>query len=219
LPRTHPKYPLYAQAEPLLYPEKAPPLQLKLCELDQVFVDGVHTHLYPVVLPEVKDLKVNVAGSHAKEEVPNEPDKFSVAETAVVAVINFTEPPPLPDSQVIQPTGGWLTVVDTALLAEDAFDVPTAFVAVTVNVYDVPAVKPLTVIGDELPVAVTLPGLDVTVYWVIAEPPLFAGALNDTDKLDVVALPALTPVGGSGLVAPAPPIIMFLIDIKLILRR
>jgi hypothetical protein len=59
----------------------------------------------------------------------------------------------------------------------------------------------------------------VTVKPVIAEPPLFAGALKDTTKLDEVALPALTPVGGSGLVAPAPPIIIALIDIRLILRR
>jgi hypothetical protein len=147
------------------------------------------------------------------------PLKFCEAETEVSALINLRSPLPLPPVQVNQPTGGCGEDVETALLAEDALDVPIAFVAVTVNVYDVPAVKPLTVIGDELPVAVTPPGLDVTVYWVIAEPPLFAGALNDTDKLDVVALPALTPVGGSGLVAPAPPIIIALIDIRLILRR
>jgi hypothetical protein len=162
---------------------------------------------------------VYVTGSHAIDEVPFVPSNCCEEETEVSALINITPPLPLPLFQVAQPTGVWLTLVDTALLAEDASDVPIAFVAVTVNVYDVPAVKPLTVIGDELPVAVTPPGLDVTVYWVIAEPPLFAGALNDTDKLDVVALPALTPVGGSGLVAPAPPIIMFLIDIRLILRR
>ena len=57
------------------------------------------------------------------------------------------------------------------------------------------------------------PGLDVTVKPVIAEPPLFAGALNDTLIVVVVALPALTPVGAPGAVAPAPPIIMFRIDI------
>jgi hypothetical protein len=49
------------------------------------------------------------------------------------------------------------------LLAEDAGDVPIALVAVTVNVYAVPVVKPLTVIGDDPPVPVTPPGLDVTV--------------------------------------------------------
>jgi hypothetical protein len=51
----------------------------------------------------------------------------------------------------------------TELLGDDATDVPIAFVAVTVNVYDVPLVKPVTVIGDELPVPVAPPGLAVTV--------------------------------------------------------
>jgi hypothetical protein len=49
------------------------------------------------------------------------------------------------------------------LLAALAEDVPTALVAVTVNVYGVPVVKPVTTIGDDVPVAVMPPGLDVTV--------------------------------------------------------
>jgi hypothetical protein len=106
----------------------------------------------------------------------------------------------------------------TELLAEDAGDVPIAFVAVTVNVYAVPLLKPETVIGLEPPDAVTPPGLDVTVKLVIAEPPLFAGAekVTDAEALPAVAVPI---VGASGGLAPAPPIIMFLIDIRLILRR
>jgi hypothetical protein len=36
-------------------------------------------------------------------------------------------------------------------------------VAVTVNVYAVPLVRPVIVIGDALPLAVMLPGEDVTV--------------------------------------------------------
>jgi len=47
--------------------------------------------------------------------------------------------------------------------AEDALDVPVAFVAVTVNVYAVAAVNPLTVIDDALPVPVKPPGELVTV--------------------------------------------------------
>ena len=47
--------------------------------------------------------------------------------------------------------------------AEDALDVPYAFVAVTVNVYDVPLVNPEIVIGDVLPVPVKPPGELVTV--------------------------------------------------------
>jgi hypothetical protein len=51
----------------------------------------------------------------------------------------------------------------TLLDAADAALTPTAFVAVTVNVYAVPFVKPATMIGLAAPVAVMPPGLDVTV--------------------------------------------------------
>jgi hypothetical protein len=40
------------------------------------------------------------------------------------------------------------------VLGEEAFPVPTAFVAVTVKVYVVPFVRPVMVIGEEPPVAV-----------------------------------------------------------------
>ena len=49
-----------------------------------------------------------------------------------------------------------------ALEGKDALLVPIAFVATTVNVYDVPFVSPVTMIGDTLPVAVIPPGFDVT---------------------------------------------------------
>jgi hypothetical protein len=47
--------------------------------------------------------------------------------------------------------------------ALEAAPVPTAFVAFTVNVYAVPLVSPVTVIGDEVPVAVMPWGEEVTV--------------------------------------------------------
>jgi hypothetical protein len=74
---------------------------------------------------------------------------------------------------------------------------------VTVNVYDNPDVKPVTVIGLELPDAVMLPGDEVTVYDVIGEPPLY-GAVNDTDILVLDNAVADTPVGALGLVAIIP---------------
>jgi hypothetical protein len=58
----------------------------------------------------------------------------------------------------------------TPLDGLDAFDVPLAFVAVTVNVYPVPPVSPETVIGLDEPVAVIEPGLDVTVNDVAVSP-------------------------------------------------
>ena len=50
--------------------------------------------------------------------------------------------------------------------ADDALEavlVPTELVAVTVKVYAVPFVSPVTVIGDDVPVAVMPPGEEVTV--------------------------------------------------------
>jgi hypothetical protein len=69
----------------------------------------------------------------------------------------------------------------TELLAELAGLVPAIFVAVTVNVYVVPPINPSTVIGDDAPVPVSPPVLDVTLYAVIAAPPSFAGAVNVMD--------------------------------------
>ena len=68
----------------------------------------------------------------------------------------------------------------TELLVPDAVLVPNAFVAVTVNVYVVPFVRPVMVIGDAPPVAVKPPTLDVTVYVVIGEPPGSAGGVKLT---------------------------------------
>ena len=53
--------------------------------------------------------------------------------------------------------------VVTEVDAPEATDVAAAFEAVTVNVYAVDALKPVTLIGEVLPVVVTPPGDDVTV--------------------------------------------------------
>jgi hypothetical protein len=45
----------------------------------------------------------------------------------------------------------------------DAGPAPAAFVAVTVNVYAVPFVKPVTVIGPPVEVAEIFPGLEIAV--------------------------------------------------------
>ena len=49
------------------------------------------------------------------------------------------------------------------LLEVDERLLPITFVAVTVNVYEVPLLKPVTVIGEVVPVAVMLEGDEVTV--------------------------------------------------------
>ena len=83
----------------------------------------------------------------------------------------------------------------------DASPVPTLFVAVTVNVYGVPSVRPTTA-ADVAPavVAVTLPGDDVTVYMVIALPPSDDGAVHETVAC-VSPGTALTAVGAPGTAA------------------
>jgi hypothetical protein len=81
----------------------------------------------------------------------------------------------------------------TLLDGADAGLVPRAFLAVTVNVYVVPAVNPVTVIGLTVPVAVLPPGLAVTVY-PVTEP---VGAVKLTVAWPVPAV-AVTLVGGPG---------------------
>jgi hypothetical protein len=49
------------------------------------------------------------------------------------------------------------------LLVPEGVPVPTAFVAVTVNVYVVPFTRPVMIIGEEPPVAVKPPTFEVTV--------------------------------------------------------
>ena len=81
----------------------------------------------------------------------------------------------------------------------DAAEVPAAFVAVTVNVYGVPAVSPVTVIVPEPAwdtVPVKEPVSEVAVYLVIAEPPLDAGNVNAT-VADVDPAAVTTPMVGA----------------------
>jgi len=108
-------------------------------------------------------------------------------------------PPPEPFTTVSAWVVGAPVVGVTELEAAEAGPVPTAFVAVTVNVYAVPLVKPVTVIGLVVPVAVMLPGLEVTVKPVIGLPPLLVGAVNVT-VADALPAVAVTAVGAPGTV-------------------
>jgi hypothetical protein len=62
-------------------------------------------------------------------------------------------------------------------------------------------VNPLTVTGEEVPVPVMLLGDEITVYPVIAPPPILVGAVKVTDAeaLEPVAVPI---VGASGTFNP-----------------
>jgi hypothetical protein len=89
----------------------------------------------------------------------------------------------------------------TALLTALGALLPLSLVATTVNVYCVPSVKPVTVIGEEAPLAEIPPGELVAVYSVIALPPLSAGAVNVTLACVVPAV-ATIEVGASGTPTP-----------------
>ena len=69
----------------------------------------------------------------------------------------------------------------TAALSNDAGEVPTTLVAVTVNVYAVPLTRPETV-AVVAPVVLTVApsGDAVTVYLVIRDPPVVVGAIHET---------------------------------------
>jgi hypothetical protein len=58
---------------------------------------------------------------------------------------------------------GTVAVGITELLGEEGALVPPILVALTVKLYDVPLLKPVTVIGLTEPEAVKLPGVEVTV--------------------------------------------------------
>ena len=75
--------------------------------------------------------------------------------------------------------------------------VPKELDAVTVKVYVVPFTRPVTVIGDDPPVAVKPPTFEETVYVVIERPPVFPGGVNVmvASPLPRVAVPI---VGASG---------------------
>ena len=85
-------------------------------------------------------------------------------------------PPPGP----VDPTA-YVDVNDAD--STDGAEVPAAFVAVTVNLYEVPSVSPVTVMVP-LPAWVRVPvppaGYEVAVYKVIGDPPSDDGAVNVT---------------------------------------
>lgn len=86
--------------------------------------------------------------------------------------------------------------------ANDAVE-PASFVAETVNVYFVPIVKPVTTHDNSAPVGehVFDSGVDVTVYFEIARPPLSVGAVHDTK---ISPLPAtVVGVPGADVAIPA----------------
>ena len=91
--------------------------------------------------------------------VITDPPLFAGAVKATVALALPAAAAPMVGAPGTVAAAPGVTLFDAA----DAGPVPIALVAVTVNVYAVPLVRPVTEIGLAVPVAVIPPGLDVTV--------------------------------------------------------
>ena len=146
----------------------------------------VKVYAVPLVSP------VTVIGDEAPVAVRPSGEEVTVypvitAPPVFVGAVKLTVALPLLTiAEMLVGTPGAIGAGVTADDALEAVPVPTELVATTVKVYAVPLVNPVTVIGDEEPVAVRPPGDEVTVYPVIADPPVFVGAVKLT-----VALPLL----------------------------
>ena len=121
----------------------------------------------------------------------------------VTAPLNATDACPSPAVAV---TVVGALAADCGVTAEeeaDATESPISLVATTLNVYEVPLVKPLTTHEEAFAAAlhVNPPGKDITVKPVSAAPPLFTGAVNETVAAPAVVTDADTDVGAFGTVA------------------
>ena len=85
------------------------------------------------------------------------------SEDGALKVITADVFPPTADGEGRVGAVGIVAGVTAGLEGAEAGPVPAAFVAVMVNVYAVPLVKLVTMIGDVLLALIILPGFEVTV--------------------------------------------------------
>jgi hypothetical protein len=121
------------------------------------------------------------AAAEASEHEPAADARLAIVQVAPRSSFTTTEPDAMPvvaetateteyDCPVTDGSGVIVPIEvaagDFGVTAFDAVDgalVAVALVARTVNVYDVPFVSPVTVMGEAVPLAVMPPGLEVTV--------------------------------------------------------
>jgi hypothetical protein len=132
---------------------------------------------------------------------PDEPATVHVKEPGVDVTRYDVGVPPEPAATVTTADASLISAVGargvpgtagcgvTGSDAEDAADVPPPFVAVALNVYDVPFVKPVTVQLPEAPVTVHVndPGVEVTRYDA-GVPPLPAATVTTADETPASAV-------------------------------
>jgi hypothetical protein len=86
-----------------------------------------------------------------------------VAPPLLTGAVKVTVASPFPATATTEVGAPGTVAGTTELLVPEDGPVPYEFVAVTVNVYVVPFVRPVTIIGELPPVAVCPPTFDVTV--------------------------------------------------------
>jgi hypothetical protein len=112
------------------------------------------------VAPEIATGVLPAESTHVFHWYANTP---STSASAIVPVLAVKSWPTVGVPVIVAaPVGEAFGVNVTGEDAVEATPVPAAFVAVTVNVYALDVVRPVTVIGDADPLAVILPGLAVT---------------------------------------------------------
>ena len=173
---------------------------------------AVTVNVYEV--PDVSPVTVMVP-SPACSKVPDPPAGLEVAVYFVivappfdVGAVNATVAVVDPVAVAAPITGAPIVLTDPE--AVDATDArPVVFVAVTVNVYEVPAVSPVTLMVPS-PACSKVPdppaGLEVAVYFVIVAPPFDAGAVNATVAVvdpATVAAPITGAPGAPGTITEA----------------
>ena len=160
----------------------------------------VKVYAVPLVSP------VTVIGDEAPVAVRPSGEEVTVypvitAPPVFVGAVKLTVALPLLTiAEILVGAPGAIAAGVTADDALEAVPVPTELVATTVKVYAMPLVNPVTVIGDDVPVAVRAPGEEVTVYPVIADPPVFVGAVKLTVALPLLPVAEIL-VGVPGTVA------------------
>ena len=142
------------------------------------------------------------------------PDVVQVCPVSEVTVYPVTGEPPLFAGAVHETVAEELFAVALTLVgapgtvdgvaafdAADAVPVPMTLVATTVKAYEEPLVKPVTA-HEVVPLVVQmkLPGEDVTVYPVMGDPPLEAGAVQETTDWPLAFEVATTLTGAPGTV-------------------
>ena len=162
--------------------------------------DAVALNVYDV--PYVKPVTVHS---------PDEPVTVHVREPGVEVIRYDVGVPPGPAATVTTADASLISALGaggvpgtagcgvTGSEAEEAADVPPPFVAVALNVYDVPFVKPVTVQLPEAPVTVHVkePGVDVTRYDT-GVPPVPAATVTTAEETPASAVGVLGVPGTVG---------------------